>query len=396
MRGAMFSRPRAGIRKSLLLVSVVLLAAGGGVALSRLGGPAPPHGQGEGESISAPLDIGGEGFARLEGPWQFAFPRDHGAHPGFQGESWRYYGHLQADGRRRFGFQLTVLRIGLAPGRPQGRASAWAANEFYAGFFAIADAEQERFWSFERSARAALGLSGAEGVPPRLWVENWEVRHSGGANGAPAVALRAAGEAVELELRLSGDRPLTVTAGQDPSGVLASYLATRLAAVGSIAIGDQRLVVSGSAAMEHGWGRLPGPRGQLAWDRFLLHLDDGRDLIAQRLSRRDGSGTPVTTGLLLLPDGTKRPLRRRDLSIEVLERWQAPSGAASYPVRWTLELRGEGAALVVDPYLQAQEVEGPVRHWAGAVRVAGRWQGAEVAGDGYVELFGYVGAAHPG
>lgn len=387
MRRSRISRARPGTAQLWRLGTVVLVAAALALAFGYWSEPGPaPKWNGE-ERIAAFLSAGSESYTPIEGPWRLVLPRDHGAHPGFQSEIWRFYGHLETRDGRRIGFQLSILRFGLVPERPQGRGSEWAANEVYAGLLAVTDAGPGRFWSSGRAARAALGLSGAEGMPPRLWVEDWEARFSGSAVGAAIIALRAAESPVKLEVTLTGDRPAVPTPG---TGDRIAYLVTRLTVEGTIAIGGERLTGSGSAAMEHSWGRLPRGTGQLALDRFLLHLDDGRDLMVQRLSRRDGGGTPVATGLLMLPDGTRRTLGRRDLALEVLGHWD--SLATRYPVRWSLALPAEGAKLEVRPYLEAQEIEGPLRHWAGAVRVEGRWRGVEVEGDGYVELLGHDGA----
>jgi predicted secreted hydrolase len=43
----------------------------------------------------------------------------------------------------------------------------------------------------------------------------------------------------------------------------------------------------------------------------------------------------------------------------------------------------------VQPYLEEQEIDRTVRYWEGAVRVAGTAGGAQIDGQGYLELAGY-------
>ena len=54
-------------------------------------------------------------FARAIGPWDWRFPRDHGAHPDFQTEWWYYTGVLATAEDRRFGFQFTIFRRAVSP-----------------------------------------------------------------------------------------------------------------------------------------------------------------------------------------------------------------------------------------------------------------------------------------
>ncbi len=55
-------------------------------------------------------------FRIATAPYTFVFPRDHGAHPGYQSEWWYFTGHLHARDGRRFGFELTIFRFGIRPG----------------------------------------------------------------------------------------------------------------------------------------------------------------------------------------------------------------------------------------------------------------------------------------
>jgi predicted secreted hydrolase len=43
----------------------------------------------------------------------------------------------------------------------------------------------------------------------------------------------------------------------------------------------------------------------------------------------------------------------------------------------------------VQPYLEDQEIDRAVRYWEGAVRVTGSARGAQIDGQGYLELAGY-------
>ncbi len=142
------------------LVAVLLL----GVAAWWAAGRAPEPAVEASLAVASALTEGStEGYARATEPRDFTFPADHGAHPDFRTEWWYVTGHVDADGGRRFGFQLTFFRNAMAPPDPQGpeRASAWATRQVYLAHFALTDPRGERFFAFERMARAAVGLAGA-------------------------------------------------------------------------------------------------------------------------------------------------------------------------------------------------------------------------------------------
>ena len=47
-------------------------------------------------------------------PRQWSFPRDHGSHPEYRTEWWYFTGNLNDDRGKRYGYQLTFFRYGLA------------------------------------------------------------------------------------------------------------------------------------------------------------------------------------------------------------------------------------------------------------------------------------------
>ena len=60
-------------------------------------------------------DEGVAGYATATVSRTFAFPADHGPHPGFRNEWWYLTGHLDGQNGERFGFELTIFRFLLAP-----------------------------------------------------------------------------------------------------------------------------------------------------------------------------------------------------------------------------------------------------------------------------------------
>lgn len=375
------------------LIGLVLI----GVALAVIGWFGTPSTPRPPDSANIPfrdfLTANSEGFARADQPWQFSFPADHSAHPAYRTESWYFVGNLRTQQGRQFGFQLTFFRFALSP-HIKTSSSAWATNQVYRGHFAITDVAQKEFYAFERYSRAALGLSGAAMKPVRIWVENWHAEMAAGNGKTPAFRLQAGDEEIEIDLQLQSIKPLVLPEAGDllsmnTQNAFYFYVAPRLSAQGQLTIGSEVFQVTGDGWLDHTWGAVPVSQGQLALNRFLLQLDDGREIVALQLHRRDGSGTPITTGILIDQDGSVQRLDRRAILLEPLDEWRSPRDDTPYPSRWRLNIPEQTIDLTITPAIRNQEIITAIRYWGGSVNVTGTTDGRSVAGSGHVELTGY-------
>ena len=347
-------------------------------------------------------------YARAAAPRAFAFPADHGPHPEFRTEWWYFTGNLRAADGRAFGYQLTFFRQAVAPEEPGAapRASAWATRQVYLAHFALSDLDGRRFRAFERFARGAAGLAGAELTPAgplRVHLEDWRaesVAGGGAGDGSTAGAvfplrLRAAegGVAIELTLDpgkapvLQGDAGLSPK-GPEPGNASYYYSLTRMPTRGTVTVDGRGHAVTGDSWMDREWSTSALPDGIVGWDWFALQLDDGSELMLYQLRRADGTMDPFSKGSLVAPDGQATPIAAREVTLTPQGSWRAPSGAA-YPARWSLAVPSHGLALEVTPALADQELPVSIRYWEGAVRLAGTRDGAAVAGVGYLEMTGY-------
>ncbi len=318
---------------------------------------------------------------------RFKFPQDHGNHAEYPAESWRITGNLRDQTGRRFGLEFGIMRLALGGKGTTKRASAWATREVFAGRLALSDPARARVYSDERMSRAALGLAGYQASPPSLWLDDWRLSFAR----SETLVMNLAAAAQELQVRLtlrSTQEPLAAAVGLAPRG-LVSYLARRIEVRGQVTIENRAHTVFGTAMLEHAWGRLPPLGGQLRWERLYLNLDDGRDLLLARLQRRDGSGVPVPSGVIIMPDGEQRALAREHLEIETLEEWESPTDGRRFPSRWRISLPSEGTVLSVEPTMADQEARGLLRRWAGAVRIEGHAHQQPIAGEGFAELIGW-------
>ena len=343
-----------------------------------------------------PTDQGSAGYLRAEGPLPLDFPADHGPHHGYQTEWWYYTGNLVADGGERFGYQLTFFRRALAPPvQRTERESAWAADQVYMAHFALTDVAGRRYRAFERFARGAADLAGAQAAPYQVWLEDWRVEEV-----EPGVMrMRAAQEGLALDLALVDRKGpiLQGDGGYSPKGPQTGnasyyYSLTRLETSGTVQVGEVRYPVSGLSWMDHEWSTSGLAADQVGWDWFSIQLDDGSELMVFQLRKEDGSIDPFSSGTFIAPDGNTRHLNRGDFQIRVEDTWRSPHTGATYPARWTITVPAVDLMLKIRPHLADQELNVSYAYWEGAVGVEGEGAGRPIRGSGYIEMTGYAGS----
>jgi len=334
---------------------------------------------------------GDDNYAHALAPREFSFPGDHGAHPEFRSEWWYFTGNLATDDGKRFGYQWVLFRNALTPPLA-GRSSAWAADQAYMSHLAVTDVEGRRFHFFERFARGAAGLAGAQPEPLRLWLEDWALEDL---TGDGDWRLTAAAADIRLELDMKALKPV-IPQGENglsrksaiPGNASYYYSISRLATHGILRLAGQTHAVSGYSWLDREWGTSALADDQQGWDWFALQLDDGTDLMFYLLRRKDGTVDPYSRGVMIDRAGRATALGREDIELAVLDHWRSPRGVR-YPARWRLSVASRNLVLDIRPVIPDQELDASVRYWEGAVDVAGSTGERIVAGRGYAELVGY-------
>jgi predicted secreted hydrolase len=365
---------------ALLFLSLVLAACSGQQE------PSPRSDVPLTERMAATPD---PGFARAYAPREFEFPADHGAHPDYATEWWYFTGNLASSENRRFGYQLTLFRVGLAPGEPP-QDSNWRSHQIYMGHLAVSDLDREIHVSAERFNRAAAGLAGASSDPLRVWLGPWSMQ----GDGDPfPLQLQAATETFALRLQVdAGDKPKVLQGerglsrkGADPGNASYYYSFTRLPTRGEILVEGVSHDVTGLSWFDREWSSSALAADQAGWDWFALQFDDGSDLMFYRMRGVDGQAQRFSKGVFVHADGSQVPLAYDDVRLSPTRFWQADA-TTRYPLEWQLEAPGLGISISVAAVFDAQEMDHSVRYWEGAVIVDGTR-----TGRGYMELSGYAG-----
>lgn len=325
-----------------------------------------------------------DGFAIPQPGVVFAFPRDHGSHEAFRTEWWYLTGHLDAEGGRRFGFQVTFFR-------QAGRDAAGAVTNLHLAHAALLDAATGKFLHEEKLHRAGWDAA-ASTTTLDVRQTNWSLRLDEATNHIH-VAATVRAEAV-LKLELDAVKPLVVfgTDGVSRKGTSASaashYLTfPRLRATGMVKVGAEELKVRGEAWMDHEFSSSQLDEGQVGWDWAAIQLRDGREVMVYRMRRADGSTDASSTLTWIAKDGT---LTKEAFEWTALESWRSPRTQALYPNR--VRITCEGGFFELRPVAQDQEQGGALTglpYWEGACDVLDA--DGVVIGRAFLELAGYAG-----
>lgn len=341
------------------------------------------------EALTSTADTAG--FARALEPRVFHFPEDAGPHPEFQTEWWYYTGHLHNAAGRRFGYQLTFFRRGLAP-KTVLHLKDWPTEQMYFAHFTVSDIENQRFYPFERWQRGSIELAGAQAEPFAVWLDHWRV--AGDPEGE--VTLEASAAGVDLNLRLQSLKPAVLQGEQGLSQKSAGvgnasyyYSRTRLASEGTLRLPDesQELSVRGTSWLDREWSTSVLSQKQAGWDWFSLHLPGNQELMLYQLRLKSGGVDSFSSGTFVNAEGKSTHLKVDDFSIEPTANWRSPETGITYPSGWVVKVPAQQLELHIEPLMKNQELPLSFVYWEGAVQV--RNAAGESLGEGYVELTGY-------
>ena len=324
------------------------------------------------------------GFVRADTPRVFAFPADHGPHPGFRNEWWYFTGNVQTAEGRHFGYQLTFFTAAQPPGQ-QLPNSAWASDTLWMAHLALTDVEGAQHYAFERFSRANPGLAGAQAQPFHVWLDDWQIVEEG--NGSWHISAAEQGIALDLQLQslkppvLQGDQGLS-RKSDTPGNASYYYSMTRLATRGVIAVDGERYQINGHSWLDREWSTSALDADQSGWDWFSLQFDDNTELMLYQLRTRSDGIDPHSEGHWTAADGSQSRTTPGELALEPVAWWTGPDGVR-YATQWRLLRNGQG--LRVEALLDDQFLPLALPYWEGAVRVINEDTGA-VAGHGFLEM----------
>jgi len=359
-------------------------------------------------------------FARVQHKKDFIFPKDHGPHLKYKYEWWYFSGNLHTDLGRRFGYQLTIFRVGLknefslpntfraSKKSKNVSRSKWRSNHIYMAHFAVTDIEGKRFYPFQKVSRDNFGLAGSQhdtnpdrrmsGSNLKLWVHNWSVESL--SDSVFPLRLKASSGGVSIDLAITQSTPVVLNGsegmsmkGSEAGNASYYYSIPRLDTRGEIEIEGFKHKVKGKSWFDREWFTSAFKNAITGWDWFAIQLEDDREIMLYYLRNQDNAKTKHSGGTIIERDGKYKRLDADDIIIIVKRYWQSPKTGISYPAGWKVAIPSHSIEMLVTPLVEDQELDFIPHYWEGAVRVSAVDQSENhrksVTGLGYVELVGY-------
>jgi len=323
-----------------------------------------------------------DGFSLPVAGHDFAFPRDHGAHPDFRIEWWYVTANLVAEGGEAYGVQWTLFRSAMAPREDDG----WDSPQIWFAHAAVTSADAHHV--AQTFARGGIGQAGVTADPFAAWINDWSMTGTAadGENALSRLGLTATGPDFAYELAFAADGPL-VFHGQDglsvksPRGQASYYYSQPHYRVsGTLDLPGGAVEVTGQAWLDREWSSQPLADSQTGWDWFSLHLDDGAKLMVYRL--RDAEGPDYTPATWIGPGGEAAYVP--DGSVEITPLKEVDVAGRSVPVEWRVRYPDKGVDVTTIPLNPMAWVDTNVPYWEGPVRISGSH-----GGTGYLEMTGY-------
>ncbi len=356
-------------------------------------------------ACAAEISTTADGYAIPQSAKQFSFPRDHGSHPDFAIEWWYITGHLFATNQAQFGFQATFFRRALMPPGATNNfySVAFGNDQIYLAHMALVDKTSGKFIYQEKLNRAGWDAASATNTLD-VHNGNWSLR-------LLAPEKIAGRERFELHgtvgldaafvLNLSPKKPMVIFGTNGVSRKAADFNAAshyltypRLATDGTLMFDGKNFAVTGEAWMDHEFSSSQLGAGQVGWDWLSLQLFDGRELMAYRMRRSDGTTDLFSTVAWVDQQSVVRHIGPDKFDWKTLQQWHSAKSNSDYPslVQLTAENPGTGKmeTFIVQPFAADQELigkAGGVGYWEGACRVLD--ENKKEIGRAYLELTGY-------
>lgn len=324
-----------------------------------------------------------QGFALPQRGPGFAFPADHGPHPGFRIEWWYLTGNLIDEQNRPYGFQWTLFRSALRPTDTQG----WHSPQIWMGHSALTT-PTEHFFA-ERLSRGGIGTAGVVADPFQAWIDDWHMTSLGGPDALDQMRVTARGIDFTYDLTLEASGPLVLHGEngfsvKSADGRASHYYSQPFYKIsGQIQTNSGPQQVSGTAWLDREWSSQPLQESQTGWDWVALTFSDGTRLMAAQL-RDDGPGYRIGTWI----DAKGQPTALSDTDLTLTPVSLAQAGPATVPVRWRITVPSKAIDVTIDALNPQAWMATSTAYWEGPVRVSGSHDGV-----GYLEMTGYDATA---
>lgn len=354
-----------------------------------------------------------------------SFPQDTASHPSANLE-WRYcYAFLSGSRGNRYALVASFFQVGELPA-PKGhygihslirldeggyesrsyldRMLAYQMTGFYLPLYLLLNPADESTWKQYKDL-----LQGTLPPPHLLMDSALEQTHptrlkygsfselSFPDDRNPNFHLQIADKSTRIHLNFNPAKPVSIIDEQGTLNGLRYYSATRNQVIGELYTSGRTETLSGEGWFDHQWGRSYSLLRGIGWDWFGLQMEDGRDLLINRLHSVDSAAPNPPIAKLIGKDGSVITTTEK-ITLKPLRYWRSLHTGMEYPVEWQIALPEFSMDLHVSPLLNNQEIPiiGPLKAiWEGACTWSGESRSPHgirtpIRGKGFVELVGYA------
>jgi predicted secreted hydrolase len=162
------------------------------------------------------------------------------------------------------------------------------------------------------------------------------------------------------------------------------YSLTDMRAKGVLKIEGKEIAVSGQTWMDHQWANAVYKKDKWTW--FSIQLENGTELMCVEYDTKKGSDILIN----LIDKEGKQSQYIKAIFKQGKNIWESKKTKAKYPLAWQIEIPEAQILIEAHSLMSDQEmIFGPINYWEGPIAVVAKINGAEVRGEGFMELVGY-------
>lgn len=273
-------------------------------------------------------------------------------------------------GGHEIGILLHVVSIPNGPGRKIVLSVTDESTDFYR-YEVVPVQESDLHWSADGLNITAPGLS---------WTGDAE---------RMSISFEVPWFALDLELESDGPVMAYGGSGSFPlfGDVNHEFALPNMRTTGTLSLEGNTHEVVGQTWLDRQWGAT-SPQTGAHWSWISFNMPNGDAMaIWDTVSPTTGNQSWAT---VVRPDGTHLVTEVEPFAEGASEIWTSPESGNTYPTRWQLSIPALDAALTVDVTGNRHQeivIHGDGRYEATAA-FSGTYQGANVSGKSYVEMFG--------
>ncbi|MAH81458.1 MAG: hypothetical protein CMP39_07300 [Rickettsiales bacterium] len=330
-------------------------------------------------------------YKKVDGPYEWSFPYDHGVHNDYQVEWWYFTGHLKENDEtnRYFGFELTFFRIGNLF---EQLDLPFSFKNIYVTHFTITDEKNDAFYEAEWSHRefdtTTIAYEGGMNISNGPFKINQK---------DDVFMIDAKKNNIALKLNLKNSKPIIFHGDYgyhkktDQEGAASYYYSmTRLKGDGEVEINSKTYTITGAEAwMDHEIFTPRDTNEQFGWDWFAIQFDDGAEMMVYQLRDKDRNILDTASGSYVNQNGVVTKLTYGDYTLTPKKYWKDPKTSINYPVSWRVEVPKLNIDIITKATVNHQVV-----HPTGLLKQTNYWEGrclvsGSHTGKAYIELVGY-------